>query len=1006
MFKTLLGLGGAKPSSPAARVKAMVAQACPRNPKEPYVIAMRRQAEALSPDERAELYDSVESWWEDAWAFALPIPAQYATSTATGLLHLLLDELADQASTSAERARLYLRRATHGLPGGDDYTLGVSEPVLQRIARAGVILDAAGDRELLETAEALLVLQVQLPHLYKASRTYLNQIAGRAPPTAAEDRTTSEAVLTRALGWAAELDAWRDRVLASTPDGQPPINFYRTTVGEIRTLDPPEGVETMMAHAQARPGRAPLPADTPVMWPFGRHARDPAFRFPNLDWLAERAQAWRGWKATYPLEADEPELPLPAKGSDLERLWNAASANQGARPNAKWLKSIQSLTRELGSEQSRSLLIETLRGLRTPQVLRKAQAAWRTPSEYEFLLQRVAPAAGMHPASALVRIAKYENYMLWLHEGLATTEASLPPPPLWPAESDVAFAKGAAWMLAGWSDDEVIDTLEGVAQSMLAKVAGPYQGVRYRSLSTANACVWALGQIGSIKAVTALSRIKRAVRDERLAAQIDKAMTEAAEVAGLPVVDLEELATPTCGLEEPGRVERVLGDYVATLAVESGKARLTFATAAGKPLKSQPAALKGDEAASEEIKALKQAASEIDKTLPLLKQRLEDSYLSGRDWSWDDWRARWLDHPLAGALARRLVWRLENTGQTVQMAWDGEVLRDRQGDIVEETPTGRVRLWHPLMSQDDEIAFWRGFLMERRIVQPFAQAHRQLYPLTPAELDTGFYSNRFAGHILRQHQYMTLAKSRGWSARHKIWADTPNDDPTYKPLPVHGLYAQWWIASPQDGEPAVTDSQAFVYVHSDRVLFGRLTETGQRAGEVALNAVDPLVFSEIMREVDLCVAVASIGNDPTWVDGGRDAAAPNDWRRQANDYWAAHANAAPDVGSKVRAEILAQILPSLAFADRFTLDGQSLRVQGKLSAYRIHLGSGNIVMAPSGRYLCIVPAGPAAVAADDVYLPFEGDRMLSIILSKALMLARDDKIGDASIVAQIQAAIS
>jgi hypothetical protein len=38
-----------------------------------------------------------------------------------------------------------------------------------------------------------------------------------------------------------------------------------------------------------------------------------------------------------------------------------------------------------------------------------------------------------------------------------------------------------------------------------------------------------------------------------------------------------------------------------------------------------------------------------------------------------------------------------------------------------------------------------------------------------------------------------------------------------------------------------------------------------------------------------------------------------------------------------------------------------------------------------------------------VFLPFEGDRMLSIILSKALMLAADDKITDPAIVSQLKA---
>jgi hypothetical protein len=38
---------------------------------------------------------------------------------------------------------------------------------------------------------------------------------------------------------------------------------------------------------------------------------------------------------------------------------------------------------------------------------------------------------------------------------------------------------------------------------------------------------------------------------------------------------------------------------------------------------------------------------------------------------------------------------------------------------------------------------------------------------------------------------------------------------------------------------------------------------------------------------------------------------------------------------------------------------------------------------------------------EDVHLPFEGDRGLSIVLSKAFMLADDDKITDPSILNQL-----
>jgi hypothetical protein len=59
-------------------------------------------------------------------------------------------------------------------------------------------------------------------------------------------------------------------------------------------------------------------------------------------------------------------------------------------------------------------------------------------------------------------------------------------------------------------------------------------------------------------------------------------------------------------------------------------------------------------------------------------------------------------------------------------------------------------------------------------------------------------------------------------------------------------------------------------------------------------------------------------------------------------------------------------------------------------------------MLPNDQYLCIVPGRGEGVAADKVFLPFEGDRTLSIILSKALLLAEDDRITDPTITGQIK----
>jgi Domain of unknown function (DUF4132) len=293
--------------------------------------------------------------------------------------------------------------------------------------------------------------------------------------------------------------------------------------------------------------------------------------------------------------------------------------------------------------------------------------------------------------------------------------------------------------------------------------------------------------------------------------------------------------------------------------------------------------------------------------------------------------------------------------------------------------------------------------MRHKVVQPFKQAHRELYPLTDAERATGTYSNRFAGHILRQHQSVTLARLRGWRATLRISADVPNDEPTHLRIPDFDLAAELWTEKAGGDDAEFTESLAYVFISTDRVRFRRFLADGNGAlgDQVAMDAIPPRIFSEVMRDVDLLVGVASIGNDPSWRDGGADAAHPSQWRRTAAlDYWTTHSTAALEVAGESRRQFLAELLPSLAIADRCTLSDRYLTVRGRLRTYRIHLGSGNILM-EDDRYLCIVPAA-AKQDASAAFLPFEGDRMLSLILSKTVMLAADDKIKDATIVSQLR----
>jgi hypothetical protein len=77
-------------------------------------------------------------------------------------------------------------------------------------------------------------------------------------------------------------------------------------------------------------------------------------------------------------------------------------------------------------------------------------------------------------------------------------------------------------------------------------------------------------------------------------------------------------------------------------------------------------------------------------------------------------------------------------------------------------------------------------------------------------------------------------------------------------------------------------------------------------------------------------------------------------------------------------------------------------VEGKKRIYKIHLGSSNILMEPNNQYLCIVPDSRKKAKQVAVCLPFEGDNTLSLILSKAALLANDNKIKDSTINTQIE----
>jgi hypothetical protein len=150
-----------------------------------------------------------------------------------------------------------------------------------------------------------------------------------------------------------------------------------------------------------------------------------------------------------------------------------------------------------------------------------------------------------------------------------------------------------------------------------------------------------------------------------------------------------------------------------------------------------------------------------------------------------------------------------------------------------------------------------------------------------------------------------------------------------------------------------------------------------------------------MRDVDMFVGVASIGNDPNWLDSGAEV--------RYRDYWHHFSFGDLTESSTTRKQILETLIPRLKIAGRCRLTDKFLVVRGDIRTYKIHLGSGNILMEPNDQYLCIVPSRRSAEnGKEKLFIPFEGDQTLAIILSKAFLLADDKKITDPSITRQIK----
>lgn len=397
-----------------------------------------------------------------------------------------------------------------------------------------------------------------------------------------------------------------------------------------------------------------------------------------------------------------------------------------------------------------------------------------------------------------------------------------------------------------------------------------------------------------------------------------------------------------------GPVTATDGDLSVTLSVdEHGKPQMDVRRG-DRTLKAIPKT----SAKNEQIAELKRRVQELRGQARRMRVSLEDAVVRGDPFTTDE-LSDLMAHPVLAPQLSTLV-LVSDEGLHGFPRGHGRTLAGHDG--VERAVDGSpLRIAHPVdLLATDEWSQWQHACFTTRIRQPFKQVFRELYVPTVAERDGATESARYAGHQVNPRQAIALLGNRRWIVDREAGAmRTFHDERLTARLTVlEGAF------TPAEVEGMTIESVSF-------------TPVGEWI-PVPLESVPPRLFSEVMRDIDLVVSVAHAGGvDPE-----------------------ASASTAEMRGSLVRETAELLDLQNVELTDHHAL------VQGKLGTYSIHLGSGVVHRRP-GNALCIVPVG--AQHRGRLFLPFvDDDPRTAEVVSKVVLLARDDKIRDPTILEQLR----
>lgn len=277
---------------------------------------------------------------------------------------------------------------------------------------------------------------------------------------------------------------------------------------------------------------------------------------------------------------------------------------------------------------------------------------------------------------------------------------------------------------------------------------------------------------------------------------------------------------------------------------------------------------------------------------------------------------------------------------------DGKTSRQKEDTI--------VRIAHPVdLYNRDVWHTYQKYLYDKRLRQPFKQVFRELYVKTEEELPA-MHSMRYAGCQIQPQKTVAVLKGRRWVANYEDGLQKVY----YKENIVATIYALADWFSPADIEAPTLEWVAF----------------HERKGynPIRMSEIPEVIFSEVMRDVDLAVSVAHAGGvDPE----------------------ASHSTV------EMRRAMVEFTLPLFKLTN-VRLEGSHAFVMGQLANYNIHLGSG-VIHQEAGAAINVLPVH--SQHRGRLFLPFvDEDPKTAEIITKILFFADDRKIKDPFILDQIR----